>query len=371
MSSLVRVLHITSRADFGGGPEHVFQVVKHSPEQWENFIACPPDVPYMERYTSLVTAQRVCTIPHRRWSLRAFWKLRRFVREQGIDIIHSHGKGAGLYGRLLHLCTRKPCIHTFHGVHMDGYSPLVRQLYQWYESIMGKLTYRAIAVSPSEQAYITREKLFPKERIVCIPNGVVFPESSIEDTTEEPLRIVSITRFDAQKHTELIIPILYSLKEEQQVHRIQIVLIGDGPGKKALEAKLRAEHLLQYVVFVGNVLSVAPYLKNAFAYLSTSHWEGMPLGLLEAMSYGVPVVASDVIGNDDAVEHEGTGLLYPDDDAYGAAHSLLRLMASPKTAKAFGQASRERVRKLYSIQQMVASLMLLYDECMTHYHVSR
>lgn len=361
----LRVLHITSRADFGGGPEHVYQILQHSPKQWISFVACPLDRPYAERYKNLLGIDHLFIIPHRTFSLKSFWNLRQFIQKNAIDLVHSHGKCAGLYSRLLHLLTNIPCVHTYHGVHMDMYTPIKLVLYKLYEKAMGRVTQRTIVVSPSEQEHVLQKKLVPMDRLSCIPNGVVFPEKIDLEEDHDHFQIISITRFDKQKNAELIVPILHRLKEEQQLHQIQLVLIGDGPGKKALEERLKSEDLSQYVVFTGNVLSVAPYLQKADVYLSTSHQEGMPLGVLEAMSYGLPVVASSVIGNCDAVEHGCTGFLYPDNNAYEASKSLIDLMNSKKMVNQFGQAARERVRKLYSIQQMVASLMLLYDDVVT------
>lgn len=361
-SRKLHVLHITSRADFGGGPEHVYQILRHSPGQWNNFVACPLDRPYAERYKNLLGINGICFIPHRKFSVKTLWDLRQFIKKNAIDLIHSHGKGAGVYSRLLHVLINIPCVHTYHGSNINSYSVIKSKLYKLYEQLMGNVTQRAVVVSPSEQEYVLQEKLIPMERLAYIPNGVVFPEKIDTGGKTEYFQIISITRFDKNKNTELIIPILHRLKEEQQIHQVQLVLVGDGPERKILEERLKSEDLSQYVVFTGNVLSSAPYLQKANVYLSMSRWEGMPLGVLEAMSYGLPVVASDVKGNCDAVKHEETGFLYPYNNAYEASKALICLMNSPKMVRQFSQAARERVRELYSMQQMIASLMLLYDD---------
>jgi hypothetical protein len=83
----------------------------------EHLVACPEEPPYYARFVSLVGAGNVYTIPHRQFSVKSVAVLRRAVRDRGIDIIHSHGLGAGLYGRLLACLSGKPSVHTYHGFH--------------------------------------------------------------------------------------------------------------------------------------------------------------------------------------------------------------------------------------------------------------
>ena len=98
-----KILLISVRADFGGGPEHIYRLVQKLKDEIEIYIACPNDYPYWNRYERLVNAERMIRIPHRKFKLYAVSSLIFFLHKHQIDLIHSHGKGAGIYGRTLRL----------------------------------------------------------------------------------------------------------------------------------------------------------------------------------------------------------------------------------------------------------------------------
>jgi len=114
----IKILHISSRADFGGGPEHLFQLLKSAKNKMDVFAACPNDFPYYEKYRELLGKDKIIIIPHRKFSPSVFVKLISFITGNGINIVHSHGKGAGIYSRLLYLFTNIKVVHTFHGLHI-------------------------------------------------------------------------------------------------------------------------------------------------------------------------------------------------------------------------------------------------------------
>jgi len=107
------ILIITSRADFGGGPEHIFQLINQLINGYNFFIACPKDFPYYERYSQLVGEDNIFEIPHRKINVFSILKLSSFIGKNKIDLIHSHGKGAGIYSRLLFFLTGKPIVGHF------------------------------------------------------------------------------------------------------------------------------------------------------------------------------------------------------------------------------------------------------------------
>src|SRR5438067_12688453 len=86
-----RVLMITGRADFGGGPEHMYRLAEELRSEADIFIATPREEPYWQRYKSLAQ-NRLIEIPHRRFSLAGLVHLCRFVRRHGIGIVHAHGR---------------------------------------------------------------------------------------------------------------------------------------------------------------------------------------------------------------------------------------------------------------------------------------
>ena len=123
--SKVRILFISLRSDYGGGPTHMYDLVAGLNSSFDKYVACPIQKPFYNMYKE--EKINVFPLPVRTFSLFRFVKLVRFARRTNINIIHSHGKGAGMYSRLLALIIRKPVIHTFHGIHYHNYTYVMQR----------------------------------------------------------------------------------------------------------------------------------------------------------------------------------------------------------------------------------------------------
>lgn len=322
----MNVLQITARADIGGGPEHLWQLLLHRDVTINIYVACPNDYPYFDRYVAALSSSRIVLIPHRRFSVRSIITLVAFCRQRRIDVVHAHGKGAGLYARALAIVTGIPVVYTFHGLHTGQYNVLKRFAYILYERIAARFTVLGIAVSLGERSQIVSEGIFPLEKLLFIPNGVAVPKVNVRRPKSKPLRVVSFTRFDAQKNTRFVLDIIAALEKRGRHELFFFELIGDGAERQAIIAEGQSRGYAGVVSCPGVTTTPSIYFKNAFAYLSTSLWEGMPLAVLEAMAHGIPVVVSDVVGNRDALCAGELGMLYDVFDPEAAADCLCRLV---------------------------------------------
>lgn len=357
----LKVLHVTASASHGGGGEHLWLLLRHlSGHGVESCVAAPKDEPYWRRFADCVGEAAMLEIPHRRFRPGALFALAAFARGQKVDLLHSHGKGAGLYARLAGLLTGIACVHTFHGIHRGTMGACAWWLYRQLERALGRATRAGIAVSAGERQQILRLGFCPPERLGLIPNGVHCPPQEAGPAPQARRDIVHVTRFDpAQKNTEALVPIALALRQAGRLARFRFVVLGDGPGRAALEAEVARRGLREHFVFAGAVPSIRPFLKEAFCCLSTSRWEGLPLALLEAMSEAVPVVATDVVGNRDAVAHGQTGLLFPPEAPQEAARAVLRL-EEPGLWERLASGARQRAGREFSVQAMVEATASLY-----------
>ena len=344
------VLHLTARADFGGGPEHLLHLLRHAPENARSLVACPRDYPYYDRYCALVGAENVFELPHRKFSAAKLWQLRRFCRERGVTILLSHGKGAGLYSRPLGLLASLPCVHAFHGVHTAQYGRVAKKLYQAYERCFSAFTQAGIAVSKGERERILEEGLMPAEKIRLIPNGVAVPGELADPPQGPPWKVVSLSRFDAQKNSAFAVDVLLELQRLGRLADFRFLILGDGLERQRVLALARERGLEEFLHCPGATPEPHAHFAGALCCFSSSRWEGLPLALLEAMGHGLPVVASDVVGNRDAVHHGETGLLYPGDDAAAAAAALCGMTAA-ETRKSLGQKARDHVALHHDVRQ--------------------
>jgi glycosyltransferase involved in cell wall biosynthesis len=139
-----------------------------------------------------------------------------------------------------------------------------------------------------------------------------------------------------------------------------LCLVGEGPERGALERRARDHGVLGAVRFAGAAGDVGPWLAAADAFVLPSRTEGLSVALLEAMSCGLPVVATDVGGTRDAAG--GAAVLVPPDDPRALAEALAAILAEPGRAGTLGEAARRRVLSRFGIGGVARRHLELYRE---------
>jgi glycosyltransferase involved in cell wall biosynthesis len=364
-----RILYITSRADYGGGPEHLRMLINGLKDKYLIFVACPKEEPYWSYYEHVVGNKRMVELPHRKFTIYAFLQLVNWVSIHKIDLIHSHGKGAGLYSRLLKFFfPTKKVIHTLHGLHYRQYSRVKLFLYLKLEKILSHCTSVIINVSNGELSEAKKLNLYPENRACVIYNGVdlnfyITNTSSLNLTLVEKLKrdfvIVNISRFDYQKNVNLIIEIAIKLINCED--DITILLIGDGPDRKDIEEKVNKLGL-KNILFLGFQNNVLPFLKLANVYLSTSRWEGLPIALLESLAIGIPIIATDVVGNNEVVLHEKNGYLFPLHRPDLCCKYILTLKGNPEILKKMSDMAIKQYMEKFTAEMMLVKTDKIYNQ---------
>jgi len=137
------------------------------------------------------------------------------------------------------------------------------------------------------------------------------------------------------------------------------VIAGDGVQRGDLEDQTQALGLADAVVFAGFRTDVPALLRAADVFVLPSLLEGLPNTALEAMSVGLPVVATRVDGVPEAVVDGETGLLVPPEDSAALAEALGKLLAEPGTRSAMGEAGRLRAETEFSVERMLDAVEAL------------
>ena len=364
MNANSKILIITSRADFGGGPEHIYKLTKQLIHDFDFYFAAPNDYPYYDKYCNLVTTKHIIEIPHRKFNLKTLLDLIQYVKIERIDIIHSHGKGAGIYSRMIRLFLKVKVIHTFHGIHVGNYNNLQKFFYLILERLLALVTDQFINVSLGENESVLKYKISSKNKFLVIENGVELPIGLVSESNfnQNPKIVLTFTRFDFAKNTELLIPILLRLKECNQIGNFRFLIFGSGPNKNHVKQLIEIKKLDDYVSLAGTTTETSRILHNSFCYISTSRWEGMPLGVLEAFAHGVPVIATNVVGNFNIIENNIDGILYNLNKPEEAAEELIRLSESKDLWLKFSKQARIKVENKFSVNRMALSTKQLYLE---------
>lgn len=351
-----KILQITCRSDYGGGPEHLKHLISGLNSVFEFVIAAPADEPYFEIFQKY----GLCIeIQHRKFSVRSLISLLKTVNKHKIDIIHSHGKGAGIYSRILGLMTGKPVVHTFHGFHYTHLNPLYRWFYLMVEKLFAYATDVFINVSESEKNSCLTAGIVSNDRIVVVLNGVQIPTFRKRALTKKVTTFVNVSRLVREKGMDVLLDIVKALSQKYQDFRM--LIIGDGPERVSLERKVCGLGIGQYVSFLGFRHDVSTLLEQADIYITASRGEGMPLTVLEAMAASLPVVASNVVGIVDLVVHGKNGFLFNIDKPNEAAGYLLKLINDYALYESMSENAYQTVSDKHSLAKMCAEIANIYN----------
>ena len=360
MIKALKILQITISATYGGGPEHLYLLEKYiNRKKYVMFTACPKQKPYYEKFNSL--SEECFEIPYRKFSLKRWFNLIRFARRKQIDIIHCHGKGAGIYGRLLYFFSGIPVIYTLHGISFGGKSAFKKNAYFIVERILNRNTKKIINVSHSEMNLGLKLKLYKREQATVIPNGIEHGGIYSHERQKIGLNnsdyvIGNISRLCYQKGLIFLLEAFAKV----QVPNKKLLIIGDGPDRLSIEEQIRELGIEQDVILLGMRTDTRELISLFDMYVTTARWEGLPISLLEVMSAGVPVVASNVTGNNELIIDGYTGLLCKAKDSEDTADKIYRMYIS-ENKKKYAENAKSLINKRYTVEKMVHEIELLYS----------
>jgi glycosyltransferase involved in cell wall biosynthesis len=197
----------------------------------------------------------------------------------------------------------------------------------------------------------------PADRIATVPNGV---ESSAFAAirSRRPLRRVTVVaNLQAQKGHDVLIDAAPEILRHFPDATFEIV--GDGPELDHLRSRVTAQGVVEAFTFTGYEADVAQRLKEADIFALPSRTEACPNAVLEAMSSGLPIVASAVGGVLELIQDGQTGLLVAPGDPRSLAQSICRLMANRAFGARLGKAACQTVQR-YSFERMTTAFEMLY-----------
>ena len=261
--------------------------------------------------------------------------LRKLIKNRKPDVIISFLTDVNI-GTLLATCSLSiPVI-----VSERTYQPMM-PLGSFLENLR-KITYpwaNAVVVQ-TQEARQWQEESTPKAKVHVIPNPLIFPVPN-DTPTRAPaefmkdgcLHILAVGRLSQEKgHIDLIHAMAQLIKQST---KIKLIILGEGKERDALETAIKTLDLEQHVNLVGRVGNLHDWYQVADLYVMSSHFEGFPNSLLEAMAYGKPSISYDCpVGPRNLIKHNINGLLVPlAEGSNGLAVAIRSLIEDPKLRK--------------------------------------
>lgn len=288
--------------------------------------------------------------------LQAVHALTRLFREVRPDLVHLHSSKAGLLGRIAARLTGIPAVFTAHGwAFTEGAPEGRRHIAVLSERLTAPLAARIISVSGYDTRLAERYKVGAPGQVVTIHNGLPdIGETPPPGPQSSLCRVVMTARFAPPKDQ------LTLIRAAAQVSGVHLTLIGDGEGLSAAQSLVTALGVQDRVDFLGARSDVPQLLLAADVFALISNYEGFPISILEGMRAGLPIIATDVGGVQEAVQSGVTGLLVPKGDE-AALVAALRTLATDKEERfAMGRAARDRFKQAFTEEAMLDNVRGIY-----------
>jgi glycosyltransferase involved in cell wall biosynthesis len=295
----MRVLLITLRSDMGGGPKHVLDLLQAIKLRGNIslYVASPLDLPFGPIFQEV--SEGFIELPHRSFSFTYFLRLIKFCQDNGVQVVHSHGRGAGVYSRLLRFYGL-PVVHTYHGIHVEN--GLLGKFKLFVDMLLERFSDTQIFVSNDEMKSAQKYKLGLRTKSVVINNGIPLPQIS-QNRSATQLRLGTIARLTHQKGVDNLLQNFASLLKASG-KKYELLIAGEGEDRKKLLSLVEDLNLNGNVTFLGEISEPFQFLNTLDVYVSAARWEGLPLSVLEAMASGLPCILSQVPGHHSFIENK-------------------------------------------------------------------
>ena len=294
-------------------------------------------------------------------------RLARFLRHNRFDVAHMHDLWSNLLGIPAARLARVPVVISSRRdlAHLAWYTPRRRRILRHLQSLSS-----AVLVNSGEiREQLVREDGFRPESIRIIHNGIDldrFKNIGADRNRLFPgLQDCKLVVNVANMHSEIKgQPTLINAAREvcAKFPQARFVLIGDGTRRAGFESMAAELGVKPSFLFLGQRHDVADLLACCDIAVLPSQAEGFPNALLEYMAAGLPVIATDVGGNREVIETGVNGLLTAPNNVDALAKSILSLLQNPGAASEMAQAGRERVRRDFSFEQLIANVDAMYTE---------
>lgn len=351
-----RVAQVITRFIAGAGGVALRGAMALDPDDYSVTILSAPEGPL------LAEAERagieVVRLSHMRPEInlredsRALRELAIEFRKRRFDVVHTHSAKAGALGRMAaHQVGVPAIVHTFHGFPFHNFQAWpVRATYVEIEKRLGRITDQFLAVGGAVAAQAISLKIAPAERIRAIASAI---EVDIPPTS--PQRRMSARRLLGLPEDALVVGTVGRLAPQKAPHDLVAayeamgrpgafcVWVGDGPLMEATKRLVERRGLGDRFLLLGERHDVPALLPAFDVFALSSHYEGLPCSIVEAMTCGVPVVATAVNAVPEVVIPGRTGVLVPPGSPKLLGNALAYVLDHLDEGARMARAAREQL----------------------------
>ncbi|RYY56137.1 MAG: glycosyltransferase family 1 protein [Chitinophagaceae bacterium] len=366
----IRVLECIRQGQIGGGESHLLSLVENlDRSSYDPVVLSFTDGPMIERLTALGIENKVIHTT-RPFDIGKWKAVKAFIKSQSVDLVHAHGTRANSNVLWAARSLGIPVIYTVHGwsFHQDQQA-LVRRIRILGEKYLVSKSDLTISVSASNQE--SGRLVIPSLRSVVVNNGIdqlkFNPGRRFTDVRRQlgipaaATLVLFIARFTSHKQPlTLIDAFAKALGQRPELH---LLMVGDGDQKAEAIEKIKAAGLQDKITLETFRQDVPDVLAAADIFVLPSLWEGLPIGLLEAMSMGRAVIATNVDGSREVIRNRVNGLLTDTNQLVpNLTSAIVELAGNPLLRHELASYAMATVNEKYNAANMTREIESLYRQ---------
>lgn len=297
---------------------------------------------------------------------KRLWKLIQFFRSHTCDVLHCHLTTANVLGTIVGRLLGIPVIATLHNVAFKA--PGEKNIRVWLETFTLRYLTPVVVAIGYTVAKVQQTRLGNK-KIHVIPNAVPSISHELKQNKSQAQidllgfsaekLIIAVGRLQPQKAFADLIDAFAIVSQTQPA--AHLIIVGGGELKENLESQVQRLNLEDKIKLLGIRQDVPQLLTVSDLFVMSSHWEGLPLAILESMSAGIPIVATDV-GDVPNIVTDDIGIIVPAKSPDKLAEAILQMIADPQKLQQFGEAAYLKASTEYSTDAWIQRIFDLYRE---------
>ncbi|MBN9429703.1 MAG: glycosyltransferase family 4 protein [Burkholderiales bacterium] len=366
--SKLRVLHLGSPAGMFGAERWILALCRYLPgTHVESIIGVVQDgshagVPPLCQHAEKLGFRSLTVHAPGKLSLAAIGQLRRFIMQERIDILHTHGYKSDILGVFAKRGTQSALVSTPHGWSVDAGIKL--RVYEGLDRLAFAGCDAVVPLSDDLHAGLAGLP-WVRRRLHLIPNGVDLSEVEAATTIADPVARARqagakvygyIGQLINRKRIDTLIAAFAMLPFQNK----ELFILGDGPERTELERLAQETGQADRIHFEGFRDDRLNYLRGFDVFVLPSSLEGIPRCVMESMAAGIPSVVTDIEGCRALVQGGRTGLLFPVGDVQALIEQLNWLKRHPERAESLAEAGRCHVNNVFSAKAMADRYLQLY-----------
>lgn len=364
----VRILHITSARAFGGGEKHLLDLTRELKTRGHDvFIALRPSNEWQSRFDFLPGENFLHVSIRNSFGVFSAERIAKFVRENNIEIIHAHTGRDYLPASIVCRITKNTkFVLTRH---------VLFPMKPFHRFALKNVS-KAIAVSPAVATNL--QKIFPKEKIVLISNGINTENRAGEpgESLNKDFRFLHNVPFDAQLVGTIgELKVLKGQRDfvlaanlvSRKFPDAYFVIVGKDNSirqefRQELKRLVKVLNLGNRFLWLNWVEDTAPLLAALDVFVSASHTESFGLAMLEAMASAKAIVATETEGARELIQNEKTGKLVPLKEPVHLAEAIGEFLEDKNLRETLGKNARENAKERFSLEKMIDETEKLYQK---------